>query len=123
MSSLEWIKTAYEALKKANQLEIAEKLMGLREELLEMRETNLGLKKENEELNEKLKYKGKIFYEKGICWITNDEMSSSDTPTPICPQCYQINNYVNRLPIIRRRSVPPFINCQRCNKVFNILND
>lgn len=37
MSSLDWVKTAYETLKKANQLEIAEKLMNLREELLDIR--------------------------------------------------------------------------------------
>jgi len=121
MTSLDWIKTASEILKKANQLEMAEKLMDLREELLDIREINMGLKTENEGLKEQLKFKGQITYENGICWIKDDEMSTDDTPTPICPQCYQINKSVNRLPIIKRGSGTPFINCQKCDKAFNII--
>lgn len=121
MSSLDWIKTAYDTLKKANQLEIAEKLMDLREELLEIRESNLNFKTENEELKRQLEFKGKIKFEKGICWIENDEMSPSDSPTPICPQCYQTEKIVNRLPIATYyQPSGPGIHCNKCKKTFRI---
>ncbi len=120
MSSLDWVKTAYETLKKANQLEIAEKLMGFREELLGIREKNLNLKAENDNLINQLEFKGKVKFEKGICWIENDEMSTSNSPTPICPQCYQTKNIINRLPEIEYVAGPG-IKCNLCKGFFHIV--
>ena len=119
MSSLEWIKTAYETLKKAGQLEIAEKLIELREELLEIRELNLNLKSDIEEVKKQLEFKGKIKFEKGICWIENDEMTASNSPTPICPQCYQTKKIINRL-LVQDYIEGPGIQCNLCKNIFHI---
>jgi hypothetical protein len=75
-------KVAYDLAKKGMSIELQEKLMQLREEALELQGENLKLKTENlklkkkEELQEKVKFKRKVYFQDG------DEV-------PFCPYCYE----------------------------------
>ena len=119
MSTFEWVRAAYETLKKAGHLDYAENLMSLREDMLELRETSLNLKEENKKLKDQLTFNGKVKFEKGICWIEDDEMTAEDTPTPICPQCYQVKMVTNRLSTYDSYGTLS-INCKECGKTFSI---
>ncbi len=117
MLSVELMKAAYEILKKANRLDLAEQLMNGREDLLNLREENLQLKQDNESLKQKLKLKSEIIYERGLCWIEEDEMTKDKSKTPICPQCWQVDGIVNRLPI-QVWGQRPGIQCAKCKRIF-----
>jgi len=119
MQPLDFIKTAYDVLQKANRLDLAEQLTGLREDLLNLREENLELKEENENLKQQLRIKSKIVYEQGICWIEEDEMTKDKSKTPICPQCWQVEGIVNRLPI-QVWGQRPGIQCASCKRIFHL---
>ncbi len=82
MAIIDTSKAIAELIKKGATIEAQEQIMQLREEALELQEENLKLKTENvelkkkEELQEKVKYKRRVYYRKG------DEV-------PFCPYCYE----------------------------------
>ena len=97
MSTTEFIKIAYNVLKEANRLDLAEDIITFREELIDLKERNLKLEEENAELKQKIKIKSQIVFERGICWIVEDEMTNATENTPICPLCWQQDGIVNRI--------------------------
>ena len=119
MLSVEFIKTALDVFQKANRLDLVEQLTSGREDLLNLREENYQLKQDNESLKQKLKLKSKIIYERGLCWIEEDEMTKDRSKTPICPQCWQVDGIANRSPIEEWHQGRG-ISCSRCKGVFDL---
>ena len=95
--TMEFLKVAYNVLKEANRLDLAEKILNLREELIDLKEEKLRLLEENNDLKEKLTLKSKITFDKGVCWIIDDEMKPDKSNTPICPTCWQEDGIVKRI--------------------------
>lgn len=95
MVKFENLKMVYDLLEKAHRLDLVKDIQDLREELLSAREDNHKFRESNAELKEQLKLKSQIVYDKDICWVLNDEMTTGNGKTPICPKCWQIDGIVN----------------------------
>jgi len=98
-----------ELVKKGMSLELQEKIMQLREEALELQEENIKLKTENvefkkkEELQDKIQYKGNVYY------LDGDNV-------PYCPHCYDKDKSLIHL--ITDSRTPSFCNCQACKSQY-----
>ncbi len=125
MINVDTIKALNEILKKANRLDLAEEITSLREELVTIKEKNIKVIEENSNIKKQLELKSKIIYEKGICWIIEDEMKKDKSNTAICPICWQIDKIVLRIepqlysygPNSKRRG----INCRKGHGVSDIV--
>jgi hypothetical protein len=98
---------------------LAEQLNDLRAEMLETKEANLALREKIAVLKQELELKSKIVFDRGICWVIDDEMTTGEDRTPICPQCWQSDRVVNRQKIEQNRSSLT-IRCQRCKTVHKL---
>ncbi len=104
-------KTVYDLAKKGMTIELQEKSMELREEALELQEENLSLRKENielkkkEELQEKVKFKRKVYYREG------DEV-------PYCPYCYEKHKLLMHLTGPKQEAGGELYSCQECRRVY-----
>ena len=115
----ESLKALYELLKEANRIDLIEQITNLREELIEVREKNLKNKEVIENLQKQLTNKSKISFDKGICWLTDDELTTSHEKTAVCPQCWQVDSIINRL-VVNNNANYVFIRCNKCEKTFEI---
>ncbi len=116
-SLIDTTKTVYDLAKKGMSIELQQKIMQLREEALELQEENLKLKTENlklkkkEELQEKVKFKRKVYYREG------DEV-------PFCPYCYEKHQLLIHL---NRRGEDEkggqFHDCQECKIEYRVVGE
>ena len=111
MAIIETSKVIAELIKKGATIEAQEKIMQLREEALELQEQNLKLKTENielkkkEELQEKVKFKRKVYYREG------DEV-------PYCPYCYEKHKLLMHLTGPKQEAGGELYSCQECRRVY-----
>ncbi len=111
MAIIDTSKAIVELAKKGMTIELQEKNMQLREEALELQEENLKLKTENitlkkkEELQEKVKFKRKVYYREG------DEV-------PYCPYCYEKHKLLMHLTGPIREADGQLYTCQECRRVY-----
>ncbi len=112
MAIIDTSKIILELAKTGMTVELQEQLMQLREEALELQEENLKLKTENielkkkEELQEKVKFKRKVYYREG------DDV-------PYCPYCYEKHQLL--LHFTESGPTPEggqFYDCQECRRVY-----
>lgn len=66
---------------------VQDALFYIREELIKIQDENQNLKAKIKSLEEKLKIKGKLTYEKSYYWINDDGTKSG----PFCQRCYDVN--------------------------------
>ncbi len=99
MVNFENLKLVYDLLAKAQRQDLVKDIQDLREALLDSRDENRELREKNNELGEQLKLKSQIIYERGICWVVDDEMTSDKAKTAVCSRCWQIDKIVNRIPL------------------------
>ena len=117
MSIIDTSKAIAELIKKGATIESQEMEMQLREEALELQEENLKLKAENvelkkkEELQDKIKYKRKVYYRDG------DEV-------PFCPYCYDKKQLLIHLTFYdenNKKEQHPC--CQECQIEYRVVGD
>ena len=115
MSTYSAIKDAIEIAKKLNQMELLEQLLDVKEQLSELREDNLTKGEQIKQLSEQLALKASIEFDKGVYWIRSDPQTPENGDTPICPRCYDSENKVIRLSIVRH-SKGPAVRCSNCKQ-------
>lgn len=120
MVSLDILKSAYSVLKEANRLDLAAQITDLRQEMLNLKEDNLNLKEENSKLKEQLELNSKIIFKNGICWLLEDNMKEDNSPTIICPHCWQVDKIVNRIEPYEATD-GKYIDCSTCKNVFGVI--
>ncbi len=113
MSWYDAIKDAIDVAKRFDQTELYDKLLKLREEMSELRDDNIAKTEKIRELEEQLKLKALIEFDKGVYWIRNDPAAGGECDTPICPNCYDSEKKVMRLPICTLSS-GPVVYCWNC---------
>jgi len=117
MTIIDTSKIIIELAKKGMTVEFEEKIMQLREEALELQEENLKLKTENielkkkEELQEKVKFKRKVYYRDG------DEI-------PFCPYCYEKHQLLIHLSLYEAgKGGEQLPCCQECETEYRVVNN
>ena len=117
MAIIDTSKIIVELAKKGMTLELQKKIMQLREEALELQEENLKLKTENidlkkkEELQEKVKFKRKVYYRDG------DEV-------PFCPYCYEKHQLLIHLSLFDKDNPKEQIcHCRECETQYRVVGD
>jgi len=115
MAIIDTSKIIVELAKKGMTIELQEKIMQLREEALELQEENLKLKRENivlkkkEKLQEKVKYKRKVYYREG------DEV-------PFCPYCYEKHQLLIHLtPRYEQYEGGQVYECRECKTMYRTI--
>lgn len=119
MATKDLIKLVYDVLKEANRLDLAEEIVELRNNNLDLKEENLKLREAKTSLEEQLNTKSSIFFDRGINWIEEDEMTKDKSNTPICPKCYASDKLVMRLSI-RTFGERPGVHCKNCKMIHHI---
>lgn len=84
MSALDYLKDAYELLKKAQQVEAANRVMDARAELVDLKEQNLQLREDVGALKEQLKIKGQLAVEKNRYFLVEGGKKDG----PFCTRCW-----------------------------------
>ena len=116
MAIIDTSKTIVELAKKGMTIELQEKIKQLREEALELQEENLKLKTDNiklkkkEELQEKVKFKRKVYYREA------DEI-------PFCPYCYEKRQLLIHLQLKNENEGEQFHRCQECMTTYRVVGD
>ena len=101
MSLIDTSKAIFELAKKGATIDLQQKLMELREEALELQEENLNLKRENLKLKEKIELQEKLKFKRKVYFRDGDEI-------PFCPYCYE----KSKLPIHLSGPIKGDQNCQ-----------
>jgi hypothetical protein len=92
-------KDIVDLLKKGATVEAQEKIMELREAVLELQEENAVLKARTKELQDRLNIQGSLEFSEGIYWMWNEDDAGdlSDKDGPFCQLCYDNDEKLIRL--------------------------
>lgn len=92
-------KEIVELIKKGATVEAQEKIMELREAVIEFQEDNSKLKSRINELEEELKIRGNLEYSKSVYWLWNEDEAGDNTikDGPYCQRCYDAEQKLIRL--------------------------
>jgi len=93
MGAISEIKEIGKFLQNVGNIELYQNLMEVQEKTLETMEKNIILKKENDELKEKLKLKEIMEFEDRAYWIKNKNGNVEDGP--FCPTCWDSEKLQN----------------------------
>ncbi len=86
-------KDIVELLKKGATVEAQERIMELREAVLELQEENAGLKQKLREAEDALKVQGEIQFDGAVYWRSENGNKTG----PFCPQCFDAERKLVRL--------------------------
>lgn len=128
-------KDIVELIKKGATVEAQEKIMELREGVLELQEENAALKAQIRELAEKLKIQGQLEFEESVYWLWEEDESGDFTVKtgPYCQHCYDDQTKLIRLQKIAlddydpstgtvQRSERHYFTCYKCKNNYQIGN-
>ncbi|MCH7690915.1 MAG: hypothetical protein IIA17_07725 [candidate division Zixibacteria bacterium] len=118
MSVFDTVKEAANLAKEHGRMDLYEKLLDYRAESVDLREQNLTLKQQILELNNHRELDNSIVFHDGVHWITNDEKTQGNVPTPICPRCWDVDKVVVRQKLGRYGSSGSSFTCKNCAKFF-----
>ncbi len=104
------LEAVYELAKRAANLELQEKIMGLREQVLEIENENLHLRLKNKELEEGLKLKEQLNFDGRIYWLHKENGSKEG---PFCQVCKDKASIMTRL-----QSYPYKWSCLVCKNTY-----
>jgi len=91
--SLPTYKDIVDLIKKGATVEAQEKIMELREAIIELKDENSSLRQRVRSLEEELRIKGQLKFEKTVYWLLEDEGKTG----PFCQRCYDIDKKLVRL--------------------------
>jgi len=86
-------KDIVDLIKQGNTAEAQKQILALREAALELQEENAELKEKVRRLEEELKIKGRLVFEKGVYYLKEDETKEG----PFCQRCYDKDTKLVRL--------------------------
>lgn len=104
------LEAVYELAKRCANLELQERIMGLREQVLEVENENIQLLLKNKELNEKLKIKGQLNFCGRSYWMCKEDGSKDG---PFCQVCKDKTGK-----LIRLQSYPYKWSCLVCKNIY-----
>ena len=91
--SLPTYKDIVDLIKKGATVEAQERIMELREAVIELKDENSSLHQRVQPLKEELRIKGQLKFEKTVYWLLEDEGKTG----PFCQRCYDIDKKLARL--------------------------
>lgn len=107
MSLMPNFKDIVELVKKGSNLEAQEKIMELREYVIEVQEENFKLKTEVEEIRSNAELSSKLTFTRPFYYMQNDE-------TPYCPKCWENDN--KAIHLFEKFGVR--FDCPQCKTIF-----
>jgi hypothetical protein len=90
--SLPTYKDIVDLIKKGETVEAQERIMELREAVIELKDENSSLHQRVQSLEEELRIKGQLKFEKTVYWLLEDEGKTG----PFCQCCYDIDKKLAR---------------------------
>lgn len=103
-------KDIFELIKKGATVEAQEKIMELREIAIELQEENFALKDHIRTLEEELKLKQQLKFEKTVYWLIDGQ----DKDGPFCQRCYDVEKK-----LVRLQNYGSSWFCVACNQSFD----
>ena len=108
MGLWETSKDVLEAIRKVASIEDQQKLIDLQAGILQMQEQDAALKKENQELREKLATAGSLTHRRNCYW-----RDDHNDPGPFCARCWDADKLLIHL---RTTGDPHLLACDNCEK-------
>ncbi|MBU6500854.1 MAG: hypothetical protein KGJ89_01900 [Patescibacteria group bacterium] len=107
MSIIDDIKSAAEVLRKADNIELYQKLLTAQKQALEIMEENRNLKEENRNLLKKIKIKGDMYLRNDAYWGSKDGKEEG----PFCTRCLNVES----IPVLlHQQGNPAYYQCPNC---------
>jgi len=91
--SLPTYKDIVDLMKKGATVEAQERIMELREAVIALKDENFSLRQQVRSLEEELRIKGQLKFEKTVYWLLEGERKAG----PFCQRCYDIDKKLARL--------------------------
>jgi len=118
MSVIDTVKEAANLAKEHGRMDLYEELLKHREDSLKLREESLALKNEISVLKKQEEIQVGLVYHEGVHWIKKDSMTQENSPTPICPRCWDVDKVIVRQKLGRYGSSGFCFSCKNCGKFF-----
>lgn len=111
-SAIAAVKAAASIAKEAGKLELYEKILDLRDQLMQADDENRALRRRVDELEEQLRWKERLVFRYNVYWGRADE---DDPEWPYCPRCWDAERKAIRLV---KTATKDYVECRNCKTGF-----